>query len=432
MKISGWGNYPVIDSQIVTPTTHAALSALIDASFQGIARGMGRSYGDSSLAPHTISMLSLNHLVSFNQKTGVIRCHAGILLADLLKVFAPQGWFLPVTPGTKFVTVGGAIASDVHGKNHHLHGSFCDHLQSFKLLLASGETVKCSKRENTELFHASCGGMGLTGIVKEATFKLKPVGSTYINEITIKTDNLAETLDLFEKSKNSTYSVAWIDCLSKGKGLGRSLLILGEHAEEGCYDIPDKSPLNIPFDIPNFILNPFTTGLFTQFYYHRILKKYSNRRNHYAPYFYPLDGIHHWNRIYGKQGFTQYQFVLPKESGLEGMNTILKRIAASNKGSFLSVLKAFGKGNKNLLSFPMEGYTLALDFKLYNGLFKLLDTLDQIVLDYGGRIYLAKDSRMSEKVFKQSYPNWEEFSRIRQKYGADKAFRSTQSERLGL
>lgn len=431
-QIAGWGNYPLIESDIHTPSSVESLRQLLSNSFTGIPRGMGRSYGDSSLATQTISTLALNHFISFDENTGLLHCYAGVTLASILDVFAAKGWFLSVTPGTKFVTVGGAIASDVHGKNHHLDGSFCDHLISFRMITANGEMIQCSRDENYPLFKATCGGMGLTGIIIEARFVLKAIKSTYIKERTIQADNLLEAMELFEENKASPYSVAWIDCLSTGRKLGRSLIILGEHAEDNRFDIPRQSPISVPFNIPDFILNPFTTNLFTHAYYNRVFKKYTTQLNHYETYFYPLDGIHQWNKIYGKRGFLQYQFVLPKEAGFEGMNAILQKIAASHRGSFLSVLKAFKKSNENLLSFPMEGYTLALDFKLYDGLFKLLDNLDEIVLSYGGRIYLTKDSRMSEKIFKQSYPNWEEFNEIRQQFGADKTFQSNQSKRLGL
>jgi FAD/FMN-containing dehydrogenase len=434
MRLSGWGKYPVIESEPITPLTASGLKSTLgpETGFSGIARGMGRSYGDSSLAPKTINTLYLNHILGFDQSTGIVRCAAGITLADLLQVFVLRGWFLPVTPGTRFVTVGGAIASDVHGKNHHVEGSFCDHVESFRLMLASGDVVDCSKEEHQELFCATCGGMGLTGIILDATFKLKPVKSTYIHETTLKANNLEEALALFEKHNSTTYSVAWIDCLSTGRSLGRSLLMLGEHAEDGRLDIPRKSALSVPVDMPGFLLNRFSISAFNTLYYNRVRKDPHEKLVHYEPFFYPLDSIHHWNRIYGKRGFTQYQFVIPREAGVEGMTAILKKIADSRRGSFLAVLKTFGKGNNNHLSFPMEGYTLALDFKLCDGLFKLLDELDRVVLDYAGRLYLSKDVRMSEDTFKQGYPRWEEFRKIRHDYGADQTFHSLQSERLGI
>jgi decaprenylphospho-beta-D-ribofuranose 2-oxidase len=434
MKISGWGKYPVVDAQVLTPRSVPEAVALFrnGAGFTGIARGLGRSYGDSSLAPSTLSTRYLDHFMDYDPATGMLRCGAGLSLAEVLRVFVPRGRFLPVTPGTKFVTVGGAIASDVHGKNHHIDGSFCNHVESLRLLLASGEVLDCSRHAHAELFRATCGGMGLTGIILDATFALRPINSAYLHETTCKAANLEEALALFAEFNDSSYSVAWIDCLSSGRKLGRSLLYLGEHADDGRFDMPHRSPLNVPLDMPDFLLNHYSMGIFASVFYNKVRSRRSEHVTHYEPFFYPLDRIHHWNRIYGKRGFTQYQFVLPREAGLEGMNTILRRIVASQGGSFLAVLKAFGKGNANPLSFPMEGYTLALDFKIYNGLFELLDTLDSIVLDYAGRVYLSKDARMSERVFKQSYGRWEEFVKIRQQYGADRVFRSLQSERLGI
>jgi FAD/FMN-containing dehydrogenase len=434
MKLSGWGNYPVVDAEVFSPRSAPEAAALLrrDAGFTGIARGLGRSYGDSSLAARAVSTRYLDHYSDFDGTTGMLRCGAGVSLADVLRVFVPRGHFLPVTPGTKFVTVGGAIASDVHGKNHHVDGSFSDHVESFRLLLASGEVLDCSRLEHADLFRATCGGMGLTGIILDASFSLRPVNSAYLHETTYKAANLEEALALFAEFSNCTYTVAWIDCLSRGSRLGRSLIYLGEFADDGRFDMPRRRPLNVPLDMPDFLLNHYSMGIFASAMYNKVRSRRSEHVSHYEQFFYPLDRIHHWNRIYGRRGFTQYQFVLPREAGLEGMNAVLQRIVASRGGSFLAVLKAFGKGNANLLSFPMEGYTLALDFKIYDGLFELLDTLDSIVLDYAGRVYLSKDARMSERVFKQSYRGWEEFMNIRQQYGADRAFRSLQSERLGI
>lgn len=432
--LSGWGNYPRVEALVLTPQIATDfLDAYLDKSTEEcIARGLGRSYGDSSLAAKVIATAGLDNFHRFDEDTGTLTCAAGVSLAEILKVFVPKGWFLPVTPGTKFVTVGGAIASDVHGKNHHLVGSFSDHVTSLKLATVNDGIVICSREERQELFRATCGGMGLTGIVLEATFKLTAIKSVYIDETTIKAENLKELLALFEEYQDATYSVAWIDCLATGDELGRSLLMLGEHSEQGGLQEGKSAKLSIPVNMPSVLLNRYSIQAFNSLYYGRVKNKVSTRLVHYEPYFYPLDGIHHWNRLYGKQGFVQYQFVLPKAAGLSGMSDVLGRIAESKRGSFLAVLKAFGRGNDNYLSFPIEGYTLALDFKMDSGLFELLGELDQVVLGYGGRIYLAKDSRMSESVLKQSYSNWESFSRVRKQCGADRVFHSLQSRRLGL
>jgi decaprenylphospho-beta-D-ribofuranose 2-oxidase len=344
----------------------------------------------------------------------------------------PRGLFLPVTPGTKYVSVGGAIASDVHGKNHHLDGCFSEYVDRFSLLLATGEIVTCSREQHADLFHATCGGMGLTGIILDVTLKLKPIESSFIEQKTYKAGNLAEALNLFEAHHGSPYSVAWIDCLATGPAMGRSLVMLGRHCASSSVPPRAKRPISIPIDMPPQLLNQFSIKAFNTLYYHRIRHNPLEQQVHYEPFFYPLDGIQHWNRLYGKKGFTQYQFVLPKAAGLEGMTTILEEITASARGSFLAVLKAFGQENANLLSFPMEGYTLALDFKIEEKLFGLLDELDAIVLAYGGRLYLTKDTRMSEATFKRSYPRWEAFQDIRARYGAQGRFASQQSQRLGM
>lgn len=438
MKLTGWGQYPSIESNIITPLDVTdILNILSSHTTTALAvRGLGRSYGDSSLAPDVIDTSHLNHLLAFDETSGMLTCAAGVSLADILSVFVPKGWFLPVTPGTEFVTVGGAVASDVHGKNHHLAGSFSDHVSLLKVATVSDGIIECSREHHPELFHATCGGMGLTGIILEVTFKLTPIKSAYINVTRIRAKNLEEALNLFEKHQQATYSVAWIDCSSTGKSLGRSVLMLGEHAQKGALTAAQAGKLFIPVNMPSALLNRYTIQVFNSLYYHRVLRHQSSYRAHYQPFFYPLDRIHHWNRMYGKRGFTQYQCVLPKQAGLAGMTTIIQRIAASKRGSFLAVLKMLGKANDNFLSFPMEGYTLALDFKLAaspdRALFELLNALDDIVLEYGGRVYLTKDARMSEKTFKQSYPKWEEFMRVRKMYGADRLFHSLQSQRLGL
>jgi decaprenylphospho-beta-D-ribofuranose 2-oxidase len=432
MLTHGWGRYPRHDAQLIQPQTVPDAAQLLTEAGPVLGRGMGRSYGDSALADTLISTRQLNRLHSFDGQTGRLSCAAGISLAELLDVFVPRGWFLPITPGTKFVSVGGAIASDVHGKNHHLHGCFSECVDSIELLLGDGSQVTCSRSERPELFHATCGGMGLTGLIVAVTLRLLRVESAYIQQTTYKAANLEEALQLFAAHSASTYSVAWIDCLASGAALGRSLLMVGEHARDGQLLLPAKRALSVPLDMPAALLNRYSVQAFNELYYQRIRKPVSKQRVTFESFFYPLDGIQQWNRLYGKQGFVQYQFVIPKAAGLQGMRAILERISASQRGSFLAVLKTFGAANHNLLSFPMDGYTLALDFKLEAGLLELLDELDSMVLAFGGRLYLAKDARMSEATFKQSQPNWQQFQEIRAQYGALGKFASLQSRRLGL
>lgn len=432
MEISGWGRYPKIDAEVILPKTGLACADYLKDSGALIPRGLGRSYGDSSLATEVLETTELQYFHEFDLETGVLACDAGVSLYEILNVFVPKGWFLPVSPGTRFVTVGGAIASDVHGKNHHIDGSFCEHVLSFDIALGNGEVVTASPIQNPDLFHATCGGMGLTGIILSARIRLIPITSSDILETTIKAPNLDAVLDGFEKYVDSTYSVAWIDCLATGADLGRSLLMIGEHATDGGLHVASKKPITIPMDAPTQLLNPFSIKAFNTLYYGKVLQAEQSRRTAFETYFYPLDQMLHWNRLYGKPGFLQYQFVIPKANGREGMRRILEEIAASGQGSFLAVLKAFGKQNENHLSFPVEGYTLALDFKVTPSIFKLLDRLDEMVLQYGGRLYLAKDARMTEATFKASYPRWQEFEAVRSKYHAIGKFASLQSKRLGL
>jgi decaprenylphospho-beta-D-ribofuranose 2-oxidase len=432
MEISGWGRYPKIDSDVILPKTGQDLADCLKDSSSLISRGLGRSYGDSSLAPHVLETTQLQYFQEFDPQTGILECDAGVSLFEILNVFVPKGWFLPVSPGTRFVTLGGAIASDVHGKNHHIDGTFCEHVLSFDIALGNGEIVTASPTQHPDLFRATCGGMGLTGVIVSARIRLKPITSSDILETTIKAPNLDAVLDGFEKYLSSTYSVAWIDCLAKGADLGRSLLMIGEHATDGGLKLASKKPMTIPMDAPAQLLNPLSIKAFNTLYYGKVLQAEQSRRTSFETYFYPLDQMLHWNRLYGKPGFLQYQFVIPKNVGREGMRVILEEITASGQGSFLAVLKAFGKENENYLSFPVEGYTLALDFKVTPSIFNLLDRLDELVLRYGGRLYLAKDARMTEQTFKSSYPRWQEFEAVRSKYHAIGKFASLQSRRLGL
>lgn len=431
-EISSWGRFPRVEAEEFSPRTSAEALTLIGHKTGITPRGLGRSYGDSALGPKVANTRYLDHFISFDEITGLVTCQAGVSLDEVLRVFVPRGWFLPVTPGTKFITVGGAIACDVHGKNHHVEGTFADHVTHLKILVGDGQVLEASPSKNSDLFHATCGGMGLTGLILEASFLLKKISSSHIIETTYKCSNLDEVIARFEKTKDATYSVAWIDCLATGNKLGRSLLMVGEHAAEGPLEAHRNKAISVPFDFPAFLMNKFTMSVFNWLYYNKALRKKHTRTIPYQPFFYPLDVARDWNRLYGKPGFIQYQFVLPFTSGVEGLREVLNLIAESGKGSMLAVLKIFGNENDNVLSFPTAGFTLALDFKVEDSVFPLLEKLDLAVLKYGGRLYLTKDSRMSELTFKKSYPRWEEFERTRAKYGVDGLFTSRQSQRLGL
>lgn len=429
-NLTSWGNYPSSITQSLAFASSAEAKDLLAATEQTIAHGNGRSYGDSALTAQVLHSRKLDNFIAFDADTGVIQVQAGVLLSEILNLVVPKGWFLQVTPGTKLITVGGAIASDVHGKNHHLAGCFSQSVLEFKILLADGSIH--TTRPGCELFHATCGGMGLTGVVLEATLQLKKINSQYINQTTIKTKNLQETFVAFEKYQAEPYSVAWIDCLAKGKNLGKCLLMVGDFANDGDLNYQEKPKKTVPFNFPTFALNKLSVKAFNVLYYAKAPSGISQQKVDIDSFFYPLDAINNWNRIYGKNGFTQYQFILPKETSFQGLEQILQTIAASGKGSFLAVLKLYGPANENWLSFPLEGYSLALDFKIEPDLFPLLDKLDEIVVQHGGRIYLAKDARVSKQVFEQGYPQIEKFREYRKQKGMDKKFQSLQSKRLGL
>ena len=431
-KTNSWGNYPKVNAAAVTISDTDTLKSFVKSTKDVITYGNGRSYGDSALNDTVINIKPKNYFLEFDERKGLLKVQAGALLSEILDFSVSRGWFLKVSPGTKLITVGGAIASDIHGKNHHVEGCFSECVASLELLLPSGTIVRCSKTENVELFRATCGGMGLTGVILNAEISLKKIGSRYIQQKTIKTRNLRATFDAFEKYKDQPYSVAWIDCLAKNKKMGRSLLMVGDFSDDGRLDTKPKKKLNIPFFFPSFILNTLSVKLFNTFYYNKVRADVSEQLVDYETFFYPLDSINNWNRIYGKNGFTQYQFILPKENSFEGLEEILSTIAASGKGSFLSVLKLYGKENQNYLSFPIEGYSLALDFKIEKGIFQLLDALDEIVIRQGGRIYLAKDARISKENFERGYPDIDVFRKLRKKYQMHEKFNSIQSKRLGI
>lgn len=437
-SISNWGNYPAIQANEHSFTLVKELKNKLAQSDEAIARGMGRCYGDASLANEVFSTLKLNHILHFDESTGVIEVESGITLDSILDFIVPQGWFLPVTPGTKYITVGGAVASDVHGKNHHVEGCFSKHVLEMDVMNAEGNIITCSPTLQSDLFQATAGGMGLTGIITRVKFQLKKIETAYIKQKMIKAKNLDEIIELLDTHSAYTYSVAWIDCLKSGEGFGRSILMLGEHAKVhelpsslqiSPLKLPKKKLLNLPFFLPSFLLNRLTVSIFNFLYYNKMLKREINNVVSYEPFFYPLDAIQNWNRGYGKKGFVQYQFVLPMESR-QGLVELLQKISSNGHASFLAVLKIFGEDD-SLISFPMKGYTLALDLPVRDNLFPFLDELDELVLKYKGRIYLSKDARMKPKMFFESYPNVQKFISILHTYSPVK-FISHQSKRLQI
>ena len=432
MSYSGWGNYPKVSAHSYRLDSQPSLRDILNGRDDFIAHGNGRSYGDSALGENLILTRPYNYFLGFDGDKGILHCQAGVLLSEIIESFVPRGWFLSVTPGTKLITVGGAIASDVHGKNHHNTGSFSETIVEFSIMTGNGKVVTCSAMKNQELYRATCGGMGLSGVILDAKIKLQPISSSLIDQTTIKTKNLSETFEAFEQYKDSSYSVAWIDCMAKKNNLGRGLLMVGEHAQEGGLVFANKGKISLPFDLPSFSLNSYSVKAFNSAYYGKVRKTVSEQKVSLDSFFYPLDAIDHWNRIYGKKGFLQYQFVLPLDQSYQGMEKVLTRIAASGKGSFLAVLKLFGKGNDNWLSFPMEGYTLSLDFKVESGVFDLFEELDKIVIDHGGRFYLAKDARITKNKFESGYRDIKKFRGLREDQKMNKKFNSLQSKRVGI
>lgn len=407
-----------------------------------ISRGNGRSYGDAGLQRNIISTKQLNRIHFFDTKNGLIKCDAGILLNEILDRIIPHGYFFSVTPGTKSVSVGGAIAADVHGKNHPKAGTFSRDLINFNIVGVDGVQIQCSREEHEDLFWATCGGMGLTGIILDATIQLMRIETSYILESTYTAKNLSETIDLFTKYEDGTYKVAWIDTLSSGKRRGRSIFRVAEHAtseqlpptKSAILPIHNSRQLNVPFFLPNLALNHCGMLLFNQFYYQRHCKKISPKIISYESFFYPLDKISNWNRIYGKRGFMQYQFVVPSDSIIEVTQQLFQIMHHFKQYALLSVLKRLGPSNDlSPLSFPMAGYTLSLDFKVKNKTSAMFDEFDLIIQKHGGKVYLAKDGRLSQAAFEVMYAKqFVTLHRSLSNYNKSSKFRSLQSDRIGL
>jgi FAD/FMN-containing dehydrogenase len=406
---TAWGrlDWPAASAELPFGDRRAALPP-VEGSL--LAYGNGRSYGDVGLNPGgtLLKMRGLDRFIAFDADSGVLTCEAGVMLADILALVVPRGWFLAVTPGTRFVTVGGAIANDVHGKNHHAAGSFGDHLLSFELLRSDGSRLICSREGNSDWFAATIGGLGLTGVVTQATIRLRRIRGTAMGVHNWRYTGLDEFFALNAAAEQAhEYAVAWIDCLAKTP---RGVLMAADHGEG---DLPaPHGAKRVPVTPPLSLVNGLSLRAFNAAYYGKSWPAES--RQHYLPYFYPLDAIHDWNRIYGKPGFYQYQCVVPPAAARDAIGEMLDAIASSGQGSFLAVLKNFGdRPTPGLLSFPMPGTTLALDFPNHGAsTLALFERLDAIVRAAGGRLYAAKDARMPGDFFRAAYPQWQDFSRF--------------------
>lgn len=439
-ELAGWGNYPRALCKVARPENLREVPGCVD-PHGTLARGLGRSYGDAALnrGGQVVDFTRLTRILSFNERTGVLTCEAGVSLADIISTFAPRGWFPLITPGTKLVTVGGCIANDVHGKAHHKDGCFSACVESFTILLAGGTVATASREENPDLFWANFGGMGLLGIILTATLRLRRIETTYFRQHAIKARNLDELMDAIDDTNERyPYAVAWVDSLARGSSLGRGVLTVGDHASRR--DLPARarlkplavSPparLSVPTYLPSFALNSVTLRALNV-----VLDQVQSRGApiaHYEKFFYPLDAIGNWNRGYGKRGFTQYQFVVPLSDGRRHVRKLLEAIAGSSFLPFLNVLKRFGP-EEGILSFPFEGYTFAIDFPIAPGLREFLQRLDRMVFEAGGRIYLGKDAFVERDMFRAMYPRYTEWLEIKSRYDPNNVFRSDLGRRVGL
>jgi len=432
-KIKGWGGYPSVFSKVFRPERICDVVELTDrGNGTVIARGGGTSYGDASINNNgiNIDVRRLNKMLHFNPENGVLHCQSGVSLRDIIRTFLPKGWFLHVTPGTQLATVGGCVACDAHGKNWKA-GSFCHFVKGLNLMLHDGSIIYCDDNENSDIYFATFGGMGMTGIIIDVHLQLKKVSSSYIDVETIRFGNLKELFDLQYKSMDSNeYLFSWIDSHKEGKDMGRGVLQRANHSANNELRYIDKGRIPVPFYMPNFTINRFLVSAFNTTKYFTARKTSNKKCMYLADFFYPLDCIANWNRIYGKKGLIEYQVVIPFDVAYETIAEILKIISKSKLGSVVAAVKPLSK-SAGLLSFPINGFTLAVDFAYNPFLWHLLDKLDRIVIESGGRVYLAKDARLSAMSFKKMYSDsldmWES---VREKYHVKDRFSSMMFNRF--
>lgn len=440
--LSGWGRYPVARSGVLAPRTSAELDLPAEGSL--ICRGRGRSYGDAAISSHGLVLQThgMRRMVSFDGEAGVLCAESGVTIEDILRAFVPHGWFPAVTPGTRYVSLGGAVAADVHGKNHHRDGSFGNHVLDLEVLLADGSRQRCSPTTNADLFWATVGGMGLTGVITRVSLQLVPIESSLMMAEHFQARDLETTMRwLDDPAHDDRYTIAWIDSLSRGRHLGRGIVMRGHHAateelpprRRGLRAPRRRYQPRVPFDFPGFVLNPRSVAAFNAGYYALQGRKKGTFLTDYEPFFYPLDGIRDWNRIYGRRGFLQYQIMIPASQSEAGIAFVLERLARSGRPSFLTTLKRFGPGNAAPLSFPGPGHTLAMDLPMTGAdVLAELDKLDQAVVRFGGRVYLAKDARLGADTVRAMYPRLDEWLRVKRRVDPEGRFASDQSRRLRL
>ncbi len=424
---------------LLRPGRRQALSHAVASHDSGklISRGLGRSYGDSAVNDGGTVVLHtrMDHLLDFDPQTGVLEAEAGVSIADLIAVFLPRGWFPAVVPGTRFVTLGGAVAANVHGKNHHRDGAFASCVESFDLITGAGASLTCSRTSHAPVFWATLGGMGLTGAITRVRLRLMPITSAHLRVAYTRARQLDDLVDRLEAAGDQTrYSVAWIDCLSRGSSMGRGVVMDGDFVEGAAASplaVVRRAQRRVPFDLPSLALSRPTVRLFNARYFRN--HPTAERLVDYERFFFPLDAVADWNRIYGKRGFVQFQAVFPAADGRDGVRALLSRIAQSGQASFLAVLKRMGPADAGPLSFPMPGLTLALDLpNRGQRLLNLTAELDRIVIEHGGRVYLAKDACLSRASFEAMYPQHEAFKALCRELDPAGRFSSSQSRRLGL
>ncbi|KKD04498.1 FAD-binding oxidoreductase [Streptomyces sp. WM6386] len=444
VSVTGWGRTAPTTARLIRPRTYEEAAAAVRGcgARGGIARGLGRAYGDAAqnAGGAVLDMTGLDRVHVIDAAGGIVLCDAGVSLHRLMRVLLPLGWFVPVTPGTRHVTVGGAIGADIHGKNHHVCGGFSRHVLSFELLTADGEVRTVSR--GTPLFDATTGGMGLTGVILTATVQLQPVETALMSVDTERARDLDDLMARLSASDHQyRYSVAWIDLLARGAATGRAVLTRGDHAPlEALGTRARREPLAfrtsrlpaVPAHLPEGLLTRTTVGLFNELWYRKAPRARTGQLQSISAFFHPLDGVPHWNRVYGRGGLVQYQFVVGYGQE-ETLRRIVRRVSQRRCPSFLAVLKRFGDADPGWLSFPVPGWTLALDIPAgLPGLGALLDELDEEVATAGGRVYLAKDSRLRPELLAAMYPRLDDFRALRAELDPRAVFVSDLSRRLSL